>query len=390
MEKEIKKRLEKLRKGLEAQKIDGAIIVQKTDLYYFSGTDQDAHLWVPVSGPPLLMVRKSIERAIEDSPFENIVPLSGFSILPDLIEHHSGKAPKNIGLETDIVPASMYLIYKKLFHDAIFTDISPLIRGIRMIKSEYEIDCIKRAVAMADEMYKLVPSFIRDSLTETELAIKIEAFYRGNGHPGIVRTRGFNTECHYGHVFSGKSAAVPSNSPGPTGGEGMGPFFSQGAGQKAILAQEPIMVDYSSSVNGYVADQARIFSVGKLEDHLLFTHDVMLEIQDIISEKAKPGIIAENLYELALEIARKKGIRSGFMGYPDPVPFVAHGIGLELDEWPLIGRKHSTILEEGMVLAMEPKTVFPGKGVVGIENTFVITKYGMKKLNQFPDNIIEC
>ena len=78
------------------------------------------------------------------------------------------------------------------------------------------------------------------------------------------------------------------------------------------------------------------------------------------------------------------------MGYPDPVPFVAHGIGLELDEWPLIGRKHSTILEEGMVLAMEPKTVFPGKGVVGIENTFVITKYGMKKLNQFPDNIIEC
>ena len=80
----------------------------------------------------------------------------------------------------------------------------------------------------------------------------------------------------------------------------------------------------------------------------------------------------------------------GFLRYPDPVPFVSHGVGLEIDEWPVIGHNSDTILEKGMVLAVEPKFIFPGQGIVGVENTFVVTEKGMKKLNTFPDGIIEC
>ena len=387
---EIDERLKRFQERLAANGVDGAILLQKTDLYYLSGTDQDAHLWVPAQDTPLLMVRKSLERAKEDSTIEDIAPLPGLSRVPELIRKHKKMLPKRLGLELDILPSKLYMSYQKLFPDAEIVDISSLIRGVRMVKSDYEISCITKAADMADRMYEKVPGFIAESETETDLALRLEAFYRGEEHPGLVRTRTFNMECLYGHVMAGKSGAVASNSPGPTGGKGLGPFYSQSAGKDKIGRHEPVFVDYAANVEGYIADQARIFSLGNLPEKFHRAHNAMLEVQETLTEKGGPGVRAGDLYNLALKIAEKAGLEEGFMGYPDPVPFVAHGVGLEIDEWPIIGRNSETILEEGMVMALEPKFIFPGQGVVGIENTWVVTKRGMVKLNRFPDGIFEC
>lgn len=390
IEAEIRTRLENFRNSLAENGVDGALIVQKTDLYYLSGTDQDAHLWVPADGDPLLMVRKSLQRAGEDSPIRDIVSLGAFSELPGRIEGHSSRAPATLGLEMDVLPAKFYLAYRRLFPDARMVDISTLIRGVRMIKSAHEISLITKAARVADRMYEEIPRLLSASRTETELALRIEAFYRGRGHPGFVRTRGFNMECLYGQVMSGKQGAVPSNSPGPTGGTGLGAFYSQSAGRARIGNNEPIFVDYAANVEGYIADQARIFSRGDLEGDFHRAHDTMLEIQAAVAEKARPGTRAGDLYSLALDMAEKAGLAEGFMGYPDPVPFVAHGVGLDIDEWPVIGRDNGTLLREGMVIALEPKFIFPGRGVVGIENTWVVTEHGLKRLNRFPDRIFIC
>jgi Xaa-Pro dipeptidase len=390
MKHEIDERLKRFQERLAANGVDGAMLLQKTDLYYLSGTDQDAHLWVPAHNTPLLLVRKSLERAREDSIIEEIVPLPGFSRVPELIRKHTKKLPKRLGLELDILPSRLYMSYRKVFPDAKIVDISPLIRGVRMVKSDYEVSCITKAADMADRMYEKVPGFLAESKTETDLALRLEAFYRGKGHPGLVRTRTFNMECLYGHVMAGKSGAVASNSPGPTGGKGLGPFYSQSAGKDKIGKHEPVFVDYAANVEGYIADQARIFSLGNLPEKFHRAHNVMLEVQETLTEKGRPGVKAGDLYNLALKIAEKAGLEEGFMGYPDPVPFVAHGVGLEIDEWPIIGRNSDTILEEGMVMALEPKFIFPGQGVVGIENTWVVTQLGMIKLNRFPDDIFEC
>lgn len=388
---EIDDRLNRFREELAAQQVDGALLVQTVDVYYLSGTDQDAHLWVPsFRKSPLLMVRKSLPRAQEFSAVKTIVPLPGLSHIPDLIKKHTRGIPKRLGLEMDILPARLYLTYQNLFPDAELVDISASIRSIRMIKSSYEISRIKMAAHMADEMYEQVPSFLKEAKTETDLALRVESFYRSKGHCGLIRARAFNSAIHYGHIMSGENSSVPSSSLGPTGGKGLGPFYSQGAGKEKISRHVPIIVDYASNVDGYIADQARIFSLGTLKDKFHRAHDVMLEVQESLSEKGKPGVRADELYESALQIAEKTGFLDGFMGYPDPVPFVAHGVGLEIDEWPLIGKNSTIILEQGMVVAMEPKVVFPGEGVVGIENVFVVTAKGMKKLNSFPDEICIC
>lgn len=390
-EQEISNRVKRFQDVLAALDVDGALIVQKIDLYYFSGTDQDAHLWIAASGPPLLMVRKSLERAMEDAVNLQVVPLNSLSQLPDYIQDVGpGKKPGRIGLEMDVLPANRYLVYQQLFPETELVDVSAAVRETRMIKSPYEISRITEAARMADAMYENVPQFLQESERDIDLTGRIEAWYRSQGHSGIIPTRGFNHEPLYGQIMAGKGAALPSNTAGPLGGKGLGPFFSHGASLDRIEPHAPILIDYAANVDGYIADQTRIFSLGRLDDSLIHAHEVALRIQDALSREGRPGVTPETLYHLALKIAEKAGLANRFMGYPDPVPFVGHGVGLELDELPVIGRGSDTLLAEGMVIALEPKFVFPGRGVVGIENTFVVSTDGLKKLNTFPDAVMIC
>ncbi|MBN1105779.1 MAG: aminopeptidase P family protein [Deltaproteobacteria bacterium] len=385
---EWKGRVERFQRLLRGQPVDGALIVQKVDLYYLSGTDQDAHLWVPAEGEALLMVRKSVDRARADAFLPRIIPLSSLSLLPDCIRGHQGRSPGRIGMELDVVPFNLFQAYAKTFASAELVDISHLIRQTRMVKTDFELSLMKRAAALADELLGVIPDLLKASETETDLALRAEDFYRRRGHPGLTRVRSFNIESIYGHILAGHSGAVPSASPGPTGGYGPGPFFSQGPGRGKIRPGEPVLVDYCANVEGYHADQTRIFVLGSLPDEMIRAHQAMQAVQDGMARAGVPGVRAGDLYELGLRIAGEAGISEGFMGHPQPVPFIGHGVGLELDEWPVIGRNSDHVLEEGMVIALEPKVVFPGKGAVGVENTLVVTGAGMTKLQQFQDDIV--
>ncbi len=390
MKKETEGRVRRFQQVLGQHGVDGALIVQRTDLYYLSGTDQDAHLWVPVSGPPLLIVRKSVERARQDAVTERIVSFTSLSQLPAYIRKHSGGLPGRMGLEMDVLPVKFYLGYQRQFPKTEMTDISELIRQVRMIKSPYEIECMVRAAKMADRMFGKIPEFLAEAKRDIDLTLMVEAFYRSQGHPGIVPVRAFNRDPSFGQIMSGRRAAIPSNSAGPHGGEGLGPFFSRGASLRRISKRSPILVDYAANVDGYIADQTRIFSMGPLKRKLLQAHDVTLKVQEAMVREGKPGVRAGDLYDLGLRIVETSGGAKGFMGYPDPVPFVGHGLGLELNELPLIGRGVETVLAPGMTFALEPKFVIPGEGIVGIENTFLVTEKGLKKLNRFPDDILIC
>ncbi len=384
---EIQGRISRLRDALAAQGADGALLVQKVDLYYFTGTDQDAHLWVPVSGEPLLLVRKSLERARRDARIDRIVPLESLRELPERMEEVSQGPPRRVGLELDVIPAALYLQYGRLLPEAELLDASPMVRNLRMIKSGYELSRMRAAARIADRLYERIPAFIRESANETELAIRSEAFYRRHGHPGLSRTRAFNMESIYGHIMAGPGGAEPSGTVGPTGGAGLGPWFSQGAGWTPILPGQPVMVDYTACADGYLSDQARVFSIGPLPAKMERAYAVMVEVQNELAGAGRPGVRAGDLYDRALRIVERAGLVEGFMGFPRPVPFVGHGLGLELDEWPVITRRADFSLQEGMTLALEPKVVFPGEGVVGVENTFVVEPGGMERLNSFPDTL---
>jgi len=371
---------------LREKDLDGAVIMQNADLFYFAGTTQRSHLFIPAEGDPALMVRKSYDRAVLESKLKNIFSLINIKKLPETLESLTGKKLKRIGFELDVLPANLYFYYRTLLNTVEIVDISDLIRNVRAVKSPYEIEMIRGSAKLNQNMFSHVREFLHEGINEVEFASKLEAVYRQGGHQCFIRMRGFNLEIVYGHLMSGSNLAIPSFFDGPTGGSGLNPSFPQGSGYKLIKRNEPIMVDYVGVLNGYMVDQARIFCIGELPPKMVKCYNIAIEIQEMVKENAKPGVLCSEIYESALRIANNYELKEHFMGFPEPVAFIGHGVGIELDELPILAKGFNKPLEEGMVFALEPKFVFP-EGAVGIENTLMVTPQGAVNLTVFDENI---
>ena len=358
---EIERRFKALQTAMAAHGFDVTLIVLQVDLYYFTGTGQDAHLVIPVEGAPILLVRKDFQRASEETPLESVARIRSLSDLKDAVLDAAMGPVRKLGMELDVLPVNNFRLYSGLFPDAEIEDISPLVKAVRMVKSSYELAIINQAARMNDTLFSTVKDILREGLSEVEFSGLLEAEYRKMGHQGLVRVRSFNQDVFYGHVMSGVNLTVPSCSVGPTGGPGLNSSFPQGAGTRIIGRHEPVQIDYVGVVKGYLIDQARTFYLGEPPEEFVRAHDVALRIQQTIAEQGGAGAHAEDLYNTSLRIAREEGLEEGYLGYPTPVPFVGHGIGLELDESPVIGRKSPHVLEEGMVVALEPKSYFREK-----------------------------
>jgi len=336
------------------------------------------------------MVHKSTERARAESGLEQILHLESPRKIPGLLKANGYPLPPKLGLELDVLPTNMYFNYQRLFQGADLVDLSQPIRLMRAVKSEYEISIIRRAAELSDQVAGHVPTILREGMSELELAGKVEAEARKLGHQGVVRMRLWGNEMFYGHLMSGPTAAVPSYLASPTGGVGTSPAIAQGPGYRAIQRHEPVLVDYVFAYNGYLSDHTRIFSLGSLSQELIDAHAAMLEVQQMVKQIAKPGVASGTLYDQALVKANELGYTENFMGAAgrERIRFVGHGIGLEVDEYPFLSAGQNLKLQEGMTIALEPKLIFPGKGVVGIENTHVVTQSGLEQLGRFEEEII--
>lgn len=385
---EIFSRITHLQGQLQRREIDGALIVQKTDLFYYSGTGQQGWLYVPAEGKPLLFIFKEFDRAQQESPIENIISIPSIKAIPAQLSFFELPEPKVLGLELDVLPTNLYFQYRKVFSQCRIEDIATEIRLQRAVKSPFEIEKMSLAAALSDRVAVRAAELLVPGKTEVAVAGELEAYARSLGHQGIVRMRMWGAELFYGHLLSGPGAAVPSYLASPTGGQGVSNAIGQGAGYRKIRANEPVLVDYVFALDGYLSDHARIYCFGELDEELVAAHAAMLELQDAVKQMAKPGVSCGDVYDFMVFEAGKTGFAQHFMGVGERrIRFTGHGLGLELDEYPFLAMGQTLPLEDGMVLALEPKTIFPGKGVVGIENTHLVTKDGLVSLTHYPDNI---
>jgi len=378
---ELYRRIQALQKRMESVNIDGALIVQNTDLFYFTGTIQQAYLFTPVSGEPVFLVRKNMARVKEESFLNRIVTIEKLKDLPGLLVEHGYPQIKRIGMELDVLPANLYFRYRDTLKPVEIVDIWPFIQAVRAIKSDYEINMLKDVAVLSDFMVNVGRENLREGLTDVELSSIVEGAARARGHQGFVRTRAFNQEVYWGHLISGPDAADPAFVDGTTGGHGLSHAFPHGSGWRHIRQNEPVIFDLLAAVHGYFIDQTRTFSLGPLPDKLDKAYNVALDIQHKIGEMIHPGVSVAQLFLKAEQIAQSHGLGEHFMGHGnEQLSYCGHGIGLELDEFPVIAKQGKTLLSPGMVVALEPKFHFPKEGVVGVEDTFVVTDKGNRKL----------
>ena len=384
---EIDARIQLFQTTLDQMGIDGALIIHHTNLFYLSGTSQSGHLFIPRSGQPILMVRKSFVRASQESPLAEILDVKSMKAIPDLLAE-KGFSLDAIGLELDVVPYNTWQLYKKVFKDPHFSDISEALKRIRTIKSAHEIDLLQRACGVLDQVFAEVPSMVREGMTEIELASQFEAGMRKRGYGGCSKMRAFNQDFFMGNVTTGASGAAPTYFDGPVGGCGLTPANNpHGAGWKTIGRGEVIYIDYTCVINGYTADGARMFVIGDVSEQLRAAHAAALTIQEALVAMIKPGMLCEEVYGRSVELAAELGLEEHFMGIGnDRVRFIGHGVGLELDEYPIFAKGVKMPLAVGMTFALEPKFVF-AEGAIGTENTYVLTNEGPQALTRASEAI---
>lgn len=352
-----------------------ALFVSKINLYYFTGTMQDGFLAIPRDEEAVLWVRRSYERALDESLFPNIRPMGSYR---DAVQG-MGSYPCPVHMETERVPLAMYQRMQKYFG---FTACLPLdteIMAVRSIKSPYELSCMCRSghahkIVMEDR----IPHLLREGMSEAELSAALFTVMMEEGYHGVSRFGMFETEIVVGQIGFGISSIYPAYFSGPGGHIGLSLAVpSLGNRERRLKKGDLVFVDIGFGVDGYHTDKTMTYMFGKkLPEDAVATHERCVAIQDEIASLLKPGAIPSEIYNRIMS-GLEPDFLENFMGFGKrTVRFLGHSIGLLVDEQPVIAQGFDEPIQEGMVFAVEPKKGIAGIGMVGIENTFIVTADG--------------
>jgi Xaa-Pro dipeptidase len=367
---------------------DTAFIVSKINQYYFTGTMQDGLLLIKRNGQAYYFVRRSYERALDESPFPAIFPMQSYRDATEI----AGTDCKRTYIETEIVTYALLERLRKYFDLGRIGSLDKTILSVRAIKSPYELRMIEEAGKRHSELlYNIVPSLLREGISEAYFAAELFERMVKYGHHGVARFQMFQTEMGIGQIGFGESALYPTYFDGPGGALGMHPAVPLfGNRDRKLKKGDLVFVDIGFGVNGYNSDKTQVYIFGaKPSQEVLREHRTCIEIERRTAEMLKPGAVPSDIYDTVMgELSGE--FKRNFMGYgARQVKFLGHSIGLHIDEIPVIANGFDDPLEENMVLAVEPKKGMEGLGLVGVEDTYIVTPEGGRCVTGGGCDIIE-
>ncbi len=374
---ELRDRMERFRSRMDRDdpSWECAAIFGRTNQFYFTGTMQDGVLLVPRSGEAVLWVRRSCERALDESHFPEIRQMKSFRDAAAGM----GACPGSVHLETEVVPLALLERFRKYFPFRETGSLDTTAAMVRAKKSTYELALMERAGKIHRHVLEdVVPAMLREGMSEAELGGEVFARMVREGHHGIARFGRFGTEMILGQLGFGENSLYPTSFDGPGGCLGAAPGAPVlGNHDRTLRSGDLVFVDCACGVQGYHTDKTVTYMFERsLPEEAIEAHHRCVEIQDATAAMLRPGIAPSEIYETILD-GLEPGFLENFMGFKDrQAQFLGHGIGLTVDEAPAIARGFDEPLEEGMVFALEPKKGVRGVGMVGIENTFVVTRGG--------------
>lgn len=389
---ELERRHGALRRLLDESEpaVDAVVVLQKTDLYYLTGTIQQGHFLLPREGSSRLLVRKVVERAREDSALDDVRSMRSLKELREQCRELCGPPPWRIGMELDVMPVNLWNRYRHVFgDDAEIVDVSAAITRARSRKSEWEVEQFRQAAEIHARIFAELPHILREDISTYEVQTRLERRACELGHCGIIRMRGLDAECTIGLVVSGAEGAVPSHSMFPIGGPGTHPWVAAGGSFRALEPNTPIILDYLMSTTGYHADCSRMAVKGEFPDEATEIFQKIEGLLRFCEERLEVGAVPSQIYQDVVERAADEGLADGFMGPTGyQVPFVGHAVGLEVNETPVVAPRFDEPLVEGNTLAIEPKYTHSRWGVIGLENTYWIKEGGPENLTDVSEDVI--
>ncbi len=387
-ETEIRQRIHLLKEKMAQAGMDGVFITHRPDYYYFSGTAQDAWLYITLDHEPLLFVRRYLPRAVAESPLTQIVPVQTITEIPQIIKDSHGCFAKTIGLAFDLVPVRDFRFYQSLFFGSAWQDASPLILSCRAVKSGYELGILEKTAEISSKVFAFIAGNLTPGISESDLAGKIEAYARTLGHSGRLQMRHYRSEGLSCHIMGGACGGQPGALDSPVSGTGVCTAWPFGAGPGVIRKNDPVLIGFSTMAMGYHMVESRMFVAGKMEAQADAASLAAIEILHHIKDAMKPGVAVKTIYQTSMAMADKLGLGEQFLGIPElKVKSLGHGVGVELVESPIIAKGHGTTLESGMVIIAQPQFIFKDRFAAGIESAIRVTARGSRFISQTPNKV---
>ena len=385
---EIHSRWKKYREFLRKDfpQAEGAFVFSRLNIFYFTGTFANGVFWLPAEGEPILFCRRGAERAELETPIKNIVQFNSYGDIEKTFKDFAINLPSQIATEMNGLSWSLSKSLIRYLPNTEFIPGDKLISMTRAKKSEWELQILREVGKKHNKcLTQLLPPSLHEGINELQISHKISAIFYSEGHHGVLRMETFGEEAFLGHIALGDSANYPSVFNGPVGLRGAHPAVPfMGSEKIKWESGMPLIIDNGFTIGGYQTDKTQMYWLGNkstIPESIQSAHNFCVEMQAMLAEQLCPGSIPSNLWDQCDKIVSKSPWANGFMGLGNnKVNFVGHGIGLAIDEYPVLANGFDLPLEEGMVLAIEPKIGIPGIGMVGTENTFEVTINGGKPL----------
>ena len=373
-------RIGKIRDALAYTGAKAILINDNANIFYITGRVFAGQIYIPLTGPVIFFIRRP-------------VGLSGDGVVyvrkPEQIAETIGlNMPEAIALELDITAYSTVQRLAAIFPGSQIVNGSPVMRMARSVKTAAELALMKISGEKQERVYRSIPRLYRPGMTDLELQVEIEKASRLEGCLGQFRISGDSMELYMANILVGDNADNPTPYDFAMGGAGLDPSLPVGCNGTVIRPGYSVMVDANGNYTGYMTDMTRTFAVTAVDAIAEKAHHTSIEICAAIARAGKPGTPAKELYHLAESMAKEAGLERYFMGHAQKAGFVGHGVGIEINEMPVLAPRSKDTLCCGNAIAVEPKFVIPGVGAVGIENTYIVTESGMERITCAPEELI--
>ncbi len=385
--KELSYRWARIQQIMIEHDIEALLVNDNTSLCWLTGRIFAGYAYISTQHEPLFFVRRPVELT-----GNNVVYIRKPEQIASTLSDMGYPSPKSIALEGDVATYNEYNRLRNIF-PILPTSIHPtattITRRARSVKSEYEIEQIRLSGVKHSQLYSMVTSIYRRGMSDHDIAIELEYQARKLGAVGNMRIFGRSMEVFIGSILTGDNASAPSPYDFALGGGGMDPSLPVGCNGTVIEPGMTLMVDQGGNFGSYMTDMTRLFSLGSLPDIAYRAHQCALNMQQQMCSMVRVGSSTADIYNMSIELAQQEGLSEYFMGHKQQAGFVGHGVGMEVNELPVLAPRSREIFEAGCVFAYEPKFTLPTIGAAGIENTFVVRESGVEKLTIFEEDIIK-
>lgn len=327
----LKKRIDRLLNEIGETAV---YLTDSDDMYYYSGFSGEGGVVVSKDKRIVLTDGRYTEMAQKSCPGFEVLAINDMTLVLNSL-----KCP--VVVQADSISYSMYLRLKEAGLE--LDPLKDVFDHLRSVKQEKEIECLKKAALIAEDVYKEVLKFLSVGKTEREIAAFIDYQIKLKG----AGKNSFETIC-----VSGKNTSLPHGVPT----------------DKQLQNGEFITLDFGAKVDGYCSDMTRTVALGSVTDEMANVYDVVLKAQEKSQNAIKAGISCKEIDEIARDYIKENGYGEYF------VHSLGHGVGLKIHEQPNLSPKSEKVLEVNNVVTVEPGIYIPDKFGVRIENTVIVTR----------------